>query len=80
MDHILIDIDPDIEDTYFGATGPSVGWNSASGSGRALTVPIEVKMRSLAVRLLYEVCRASKLNKQELGSFVCCSCERCCYG
>lgn len=69
MDHILVDIDPDVEDTYFGTTGPSTGWNMAGGSGRPLAVPIEVKMRSLAVKLLYEVSRASKLNKQDLRAF-----------
>ena len=66
IDQILVDLYADTEDTYFGSTAPSAGWNSASGSGKPLAIPIELKMRSLAVRLLYEVSRASKLNKQDL--------------
>ena len=60
MDHVLVDIDPEIEDTYSGSvTGSSAGW-------KGLGIPIEAMLRSLGVRLLYEVCRASKLTKQEL--------------
>ncbi|ETW77422.1 hypothetical protein HETIRDRAFT_388964, partial [Heterobasidion irregulare TC 32-1] len=63
MDHVLVDIDPEIEDTYSGSvTGPSTGW-------KGLAIPIEAMLRSLGVRLLYEVCRASKLTKQELRIF-----------
>src|SRR5262245_14142528 len=46
MYHVLLDIDPDIEDTYAGG--------SAAGGG-AVPIPIEVKLRSLCVRVLYEV-------------------------
>lgn len=63
MDHVLVDIDPDIEDTFSGSTstsGPSTGW-------KGLTIPIEARLRSLSVRLLYEVCRSSKLSIAELS-------------
>ena len=63
MDHVLVDIDPDIEDTYSGsASGPSTGW-------KGIAVPVEAKLRSLSVCLLYEVCRASKLSLQELCAY-----------
>lgn len=63
MDHVLIDIDPDIEDTFSGSTsasGPSTGW-------KGLAITIEARLRSLSVRLLYEVCRSSKLSIAELS-------------
>ncbi|TFY72553.1 hypothetical protein EVG20_g431 [Dentipellis fragilis] len=63
MDHVLVDIDPDIDDVYSGSsTGPSTGW-------KGMSIPIEAMLRSLSVRLLYEVCRASKLSVQELRIF-----------
>ncbi|KAI9464087.1 hypothetical protein BJY52DRAFT_886198 [Lactarius psammicola] len=65
MDHVLVDIDPDIEDTFSGSTstsGPSTGW-------KGLVIPIEARLRSLSVRLLYEVCRSSKLSIAELKVF-----------
>jgi len=46
MDHVLVDIDPDVEDSF-----------SA----------IEAKLRSLSVRLLYEVCRSSKFSIADLS-------------
>jgi len=61
MDHVLVEIDPDVEDTYFGMAGGSTG-NSAS-----VPIPIEAKLRSLGVRLLYEVCRVQKLSVQDLS-------------
>lgn len=60
MDHILVEIDPDVEDTYFGVSGGS------NGSLVNVPVPIEAKLRSLGVRLLYEVCRVQKLSVQDL--------------
>lgn len=60
MDHILVEIDPDVEDTYFGVAGGS------NGSLANVPVPIEAKLRSLGVRLLYEVCRVQKLSVQDL--------------
>lgn len=56
MDHIRLDIDPDIDDTF--------GGGSSSG---AIAVPIEVKLRSLSVNLLYEVCRVQKLSLDDLS-------------
>ncbi|KAJ3726490.1 hypothetical protein DFJ43DRAFT_1087561 [Lentinula guzmanii] len=67
MDHILVEIDSDIEDTYF---GNSAGFGSGSGYGGAnVPVPIEAKLRSLGVRLLYEMCRVQKLSIQDLRIF-----------
>lgn len=63
MDHVLVEIDPDVEDTYFGMAGGSTG-NSVS-----VPVPIEAKLRSLSVTLLYEVCRVQKLSMQDLRIF-----------
>lgn len=63
MDHVLVDIDPDIEDTYTGAVGTSYGSPS-------IPVPIEAKLRSLAVKLLYEVCRTLKFSLQDLRTFM----------
>jgi hypothetical protein len=63
MDHVLVDIDPDVEDTFSGMTstsGPSTGW-------KGLVIPIEAKLRSLSVRLLYEVCRSSKFSIADLS-------------
>ena len=61
MDHILVDFDPDVEDTYFGSTG-----GTGSHGPVTIPVPIEAKLRSLGVRLLYDVCRVQKLSIQEL--------------
>ncbi|KAI0049544.1 hypothetical protein FA95DRAFT_1489146 [Auriscalpium vulgare] len=63
MDHVLVAMDPDVEDTYAGSSsGPSTGW-------KGVPIPIEAKLRSLAVRLLYEVCRASKMSIADLKVF-----------
>jgi Protein of unknown function (DUF2013) len=64
MDHILVDIDPDVEDS-FGGTGSR---NSVVLTG-SVPVPIEVKLRSLAVKLLYEVCKVQKMTTQDLREF-----------
>ena len=67
MDHVLLDIDPDIEDMFVGAVG-----GSSSGTGRGVgtgVIPIEAKLRSLSVRLLYEVCRVQKMSLQELSAY-----------
>ncbi|KAF8153062.1 hypothetical protein B0H34DRAFT_90295 [Crassisporium funariophilum] len=63
MDHVLVEIDPDIEDTY---VGTSVG---RSTSFSADPIPIEAKLRSLCVKLLYEVCRVQTLTVQDLKIF-----------
>jgi len=63
MDHVLVDVDPDIEDTFSGlasTSGPSTGW-------KGFAIPIEAKLRSLAMRLLYEVCRSSKMSIGDLS-------------
>jgi len=60
MDHILVDIDPDLEDVYFGTT---------SQAGVAHTVPIEAKLRDLGVRMLYEVCRVQKMSLADLREY-----------
>jgi len=64
MDHVLVEINPDVEDTYFGVI---------SGSDRHLLnvpVPIEAKLRSVSVKLLYEVSRVQKLSVQGLSTYV----------
>lgn len=64
MDHIVVEIDPDIEDTYVGtAVGRSTSFSS-------VPIPIEAKLRSLSVKLLYEVCRVQTLNTQDLSKSV----------
>ncbi|KII91657.1 hypothetical protein PLICRDRAFT_136034 [Plicaturopsis crispa FD-325 SS-3] len=67
MDHILVEIDPEVEDTYFGIGSAPSGAGGTSMA--AIPVPIEAKMRSLAVRLVYEVCRVQKLSVQDLRIF-----------
>lgn len=63
MDHILVEIDPDVEDTFFGGGGSR---NSIALPGN-VPVPIEVKLRSLSVKLLYEVCKVQKFSAQDLS-------------
>jgi hypothetical protein len=70
MDHVLVEINPDTEDIYLGA--PSI--SSGSGSRSSMVVghiPIEAKLRSLGVRLLYEVCRVQKLSLHDLSTWSC---------
>jgi len=62
MDHVLVEIDPDIEDTY---VGTSIG---RSTNLSAVSIPIEAKLRSLSVRLLFEVCRVQHLSVQDLSN------------
>lgn len=62
MDHILVEIDPDIEDTY---VGTAVGKSSNFPS---VPIPIEAKLRSLGVKILYEVCRVQTLTVQDLSA------------
>ncbi|KAF9563841.1 hypothetical protein CPC08DRAFT_705758 [Agrocybe pediades] len=63
MDHILVEIDPDIEDTYIGTTA------GRSTNFPAVPIPIEAKLRSLCVKLLYEVCKVQTLSVQDLKIF-----------
>jgi len=62
MDHVLVEIDPDIEDTYAGSTV------TRSTSYNSVPIPIEAKLRSLCVRLLYEVCRMQTFSLSELSA------------
>ena len=59
MDHVLVEIDSEVEDTYLGNAGGS----RASGN---VPIPVEAKLRSLGVRILYEFCRVQKLSLQDL--------------
>ncbi|KAF8201029.1 hypothetical protein K438DRAFT_1821245 [Mycena galopus ATCC 62051] len=64
MDHVLVDIDSDVEDTYFGNTA-----GGSSHSAMTVPIPIEAKLRSLCVGLLYEVCRVQRFSVQDLRIF-----------
>ena len=63
MDHVLVEIDPEAEDTYLGNTG-------GSRTPGSVPIPVEAKLRGLGVRILYEVCRVQKLSLQDLRK--CC--------
>lgn len=63
MDHARVEIDPDLDDMY---TGVSTS-GSSSGYQRGVAIPIEAKLRSLSIRLLYEVCRVQKPSLNDLG-------------
>jgi len=68
MDHVLVAIDPDVEDIYVGNQSMS----SMSSSRMSISIgpiAIEAKLRSLGVKLLYEVCRVQKLSIQDLRVF-----------
>jgi hypothetical protein len=65
MDYVLVDVDPEIDDTYVGSTA-----GSSSGWAKGLVVPIEAKLRSLSVRLMYEVCRVQKLSLHDLSGSI----------
>ncbi|KAF8909624.1 hypothetical protein CPB84DRAFT_1765012 [Gymnopilus junonius] len=62
MDHILVEIDPDIEDTY---AGTAIGRSYPN----SVPIPIEAKLRSLSVKILYEVCKVQTLSVQDLKIF-----------
>lgn len=63
IDHVLVNIEPDVEVTYSG-----MGSNPGSSAATSVTdpVPIEAKLRSLGVRLLYEICRVQKFSVHDL--------------
>lgn len=65
MDHVLVEMDPDVEDTYVGSA--HVG---RSNSFNSVPIPIEAKLRSLCVKLLYEVCRVQELSMQDLSKCI----------
>ena len=64
MDHVRLEVDPEVDDGFYGAASAPT-----PGSSRQLAVPIEAKLRSLSVRLLYEVCRVQKMSLQDLREF-----------
>lgn len=68
MDHILVEIDPDVDDSYIGSNLAS---NGASSRASIIMGPIaiEAKLRVLSVRLLYEVSRVQKLSDSDLRRF-----------
>ncbi|KAG8216067.1 hypothetical protein J3R82DRAFT_8067 [Butyriboletus roseoflavus] len=68
MDHILVEIDPDADDSYI---GPNLASNGIGSRASIIMGPIaiEAKLRVLSVRLLYEVCRVQKLSEQDLRIF-----------
>ncbi|KAI0725947.1 hypothetical protein C8Q72DRAFT_848759 [Fomitopsis betulina] len=64
MDNVLVGVDPDVEDSFSGTTNPG-----GSGYQRAVAVPIEAKLRTQSVRILYEVCRVQRMTMQDLEVF-----------
>ena len=61
MDYVLLDFDPEVEDNYAGSVS-GAGW-----SRQAVVVPIEARLRLLAVGILYEVCRVQKFSIFDLS-------------
>ncbi len=66
MDHIRLEFDSDVEDAYI--NGSNFGFTSAPGS-KVIAVPVEMKLRMLSVRLLYEACRVQKPTLADLRTF-----------
>lgn len=68
MDHVSVEIDPELDDSY---VGPDLSSSGAGSRASIIMGPIviEGKLRALAVRLLYEVCRVQKLSGQDLRGF-----------
>ncbi|KAL1721419.1 hypothetical protein EV715DRAFT_194878 [Schizophyllum commune] len=68
MDHIQVDIEEDAFDIDEDA---DYDQSSASGSSAVggVPVPIEAKLRSLSIKLLYEVCRVQRLSLADLRIF-----------
>ncbi|KAJ3544659.1 hypothetical protein NM688_g5716 [Phlebia brevispora] len=62
MDHVRLDLDPDMDEVYPG--GSSAGVPTATSRG--IAVPIEARLRLLSICLLYEVCRVQKLSLHDL--------------
>lgn len=69
MDHVRLDFDPDIDDAYI--SGSSFGFTTGSAARGNIAVPIEMKLRLLSVRLLYEACRVQKPSLADLREFFC---------
>ncbi|KAI0943583.1 hypothetical protein AcW1_002717 [Taiwanofungus camphoratus] len=64
IDNVTVDADPDADDSYLGSAS-----GTSSGIPRTIAVPIEAKLRTLSVRVLYEVCRVQKMSLQDLRIF-----------
>ena len=64
MDYVLLEFDPDTEDNYAGSV-------SSSGWSRSIVVPIEARLRLLALGILYEVCRVQKFSIVDLRESQC---------
>jgi hypothetical protein len=66
MDHVLVDCNPEAEDNNAGTV-------SSSGWSKAMVVPIEARLRLLAIGILYEVCRVQKFTMSDLSesNFLC---------
>jgi hypothetical protein len=58
MDHVLTELDDDLGGNVDLGRGPA----NESGMG----VPIEARLRSLAIGILYEVCRVQKFDVEDL--------------
>ncbi|KAI0087189.1 hypothetical protein BDY19DRAFT_893658 [Irpex rosettiformis] len=64
MDHIRLGFDEDVDDGYISGSN-----FTATPGSKAITVPIETKLRMLSVRLLYEACRVQKPSLADLRIF-----------
>ncbi|THH30825.1 hypothetical protein EUX98_g3362 [Antrodiella citrinella] len=65
MDHILLELDPDVDDVFIGGSG--IG--PSQGMVRGLAIPIESKLRGLSLKMVYEVLRVQKLSLHDLQIF-----------
>ncbi|KIM25009.1 hypothetical protein M408DRAFT_75011, partial [Serendipita vermifera MAFF 305830] len=61
MDHVLTELDDDIGGNVDLGRGPA----NESGMG----IPIEARLRSLAIGILYEACRVQKFDEEDLRMF-----------
>lgn len=61
MDHVLVEMDDDFGGNVDLGRGP----NNTSGLG----VPIEARLRSLAIGILYEACRVQKFDAEGLREY-----------
>ncbi|KAG8898101.1 hypothetical protein FRB99_007674 [Tulasnella sp. 403] len=59
MDHIMIDVDSTSANTWAGSAAGMMG----------LGVPVEVRLQTISVILLYEVCRVQKIDVADLRLF-----------
>lgn len=59
MDHILVDIDDN--GFAYGA--------GTSGGAMGMGYPIEARLRTISVFLLYEVCRVQKIDAEDLSEY-----------